>query len=56
MINLESYVITTKENFLDGEYIFFIKTEKTNKCIVIASYGLNKVYLVDYQGNKLANH
>ena len=36
MINLETYERTTKENFLDGQPINFIKKDNTNKCVTIA--------------------
>ena len=37
MINLKNYKITTTKKFFGEDHIEFIKTDKKNKCIVIAS-------------------
>ena len=56
IINLETKKKTIKENFLDGKDIKFIKVEKRNECLVIASEQYKKVCLIDYKGNKLAQN
>ena len=56
IINLKTKAIKIKENILDGKDIRFIKTDKINKCVVIASWELDKVCLVDFKGNKLTNN
>ena len=56
MINLKDNETISKENFLNGEDIWWIKADKRNKCVVIASEGFKKVCLVDYQGNKFTNY
>ena len=38
MINLKTNELTIKKDILDGNDIIFIKTDKRNKCIVIAYY------------------
>ena len=48
MINLKDNETISKENFLNGEDIWWIKADKRNKCVVIASEGFKKVFLVDY--------
>jgi hypothetical protein len=53
MINLETKEKTIKAKFLDGCDISFIKVNERNKCVIVASEGSEKNFLVDYQGNKL---
>ena len=43
----------TKQNILEGEEISLILVHEKNKCVVIMSEELEKVCLIDYEGNKL---
>ena len=48
MINLQNYETITHQNFLNRVEIWWIKTNKKNKCIIISSYGFFKGCLVDF--------
>ena len=48
MINLETDEKIIKERILDGDNIQLIKTDKTNKCVIIACDDFRKVCFVDY--------
>ena len=55
MINLETKEKTIKVRLFD-KAIEFIKVHERNKCVIVATFGFEKVCLVDYQGNKLTNN
>ena len=56
MINLKTNKEIIKENIFDGDDIWWIKTDKINKCVIVATRELNKLLLLDYHLNIITDH